>query len=314
MSVIVTGASGSLGASLLPYLLLSGHQVHAVTRSPLPNPPQHECFSEICSDWLFPTSDLLSSLDKCHTIVHAASLAHSRPLYGRDLPLRAYFESGPLLTQHIINLAITHNVKHIVYISSLGVLGNSTSIHPFTRTSNPSPFNNYTLSKFVCEQALVTASQLSSVNVTIIRPSLIYGPYVKGSLLSLIKFLKLGLPIVNPSFDNQRSFCSMTNITQFIEYCISSPPPRDIYNISDLFPVATSFFIKHVTNSLDQNPYIVSLSPHHSTIISRIPLIGSLYNSLYSNLVLDHTDTFLSLGWSPSPFSTSDVHEMAITV
>ena len=80
----------------------------------------------------------------------------------------------------------------------------------------------------------------------ILRPPLIYGPYVKANFLNLMRIIKLGIPLPFSNLNNKRSYLYIKNLVNFIlealekdyfnnnSYYICDGNPASTKKISDL--------------------------------------------------------------------------------
>jgi uncharacterized protein YbjT (DUF2867 family) len=101
-TVLVTGGTGTLGRELVPRLRSAGFQVRAMSRHG----------GDVRAD-LATGAGLAEAVDGCDVIVHLATGV--RRLY------RAIHAVDVLGTRRLMHLAVTCNVRHVVYISIVGV-------------------------------------------------------------------------------------------------------------------------------------------------------------------------------------------------
>jgi nucleoside-diphosphate-sugar epimerase len=74
---------------------------------------------------------------------------------------------------------------------------------------------------------------------------MIHGPGNKGNLNLLYDLVNKSWPKVHPSFDNQRSFCSIENLLFVIKLIIEkNTVPSGIYNVSDDETLSTNDIIR----------------------------------------------------------------------
>ena len=112
----------------------------------------------------------------------------------------------------------------------------------------PNPSDPYAISKYEAELLLKDIASTSGMEVVIIRPPLIYGPGVKGNLLSLINLLSTSLPFPLGSFtENKRSFLSLENLLSFLCVCITHPDASDrTFLLSDQSDVSTTTLLNEL--------------------------------------------------------------------
>ena len=91
--------------------------------------------------------------------------------------------------------AVCANVKRFVYVSSIGVLGNSTIGCKFDNQSECNPKEPYSISKMEAEISLREISESSNMEVVIVRTPLVFGPNAPGNFHRLLRLVGMGLPL-----------------------------------------------------------------------------------------------------------------------
>ena len=85
-------------------------------------------------------------------------------------------------------LAGIHKIKKFIFISTAKVIADSSKIsHPLNEEFTCNPNDDYSKSKYEAEK-LIEISNQYEIQLIILRPPLIYGPGVKGTL-KLIKHI-----------------------------------------------------------------------------------------------------------------------------
>jgi UDP-glucose 4-epimerase len=77
-------------------------------------------------------------------------------------------------TDSIINSCVSHNVKRLVYTSSMSVYGYGLG-KAFTEEDTPAPIDPYGVSKYACELNIKSAGEQFGLDWCIIRPHNVYG-------------------------------------------------------------------------------------------------------------------------------------------
>ncbi|MDE2513190.1 MAG: NAD-dependent epimerase/dehydratase family protein, partial [Alphaproteobacteria bacterium] len=171
--VVILGAAGFIGRALAVHLAANGVAVRAVTRgaATFATPIEARAAGTLDrnSDW----HDLLSG---ARAVVHLASRAH---VPAGDA---AWFAAERDTAAAIASAAAAAGVQRTILLSSIKVLGETTTDRPFSATSSPAPQDIYGRVKLAIETAM---QQHGAPGLTIIRPPLVYGPGVKGNFRAL---------------------------------------------------------------------------------------------------------------------------------
>ncbi len=141
--VLVTGASGHLGANLVRRLLADGRDVRVLVRGGSNNEATAGLEVERTEGDLRNREDVGGAVAGCETIYHCAAKISTS--YGTRQQRREIFECNVLGTRNLLDAARTHGVQKVVVSGSLSAVGDdlddpkkpcdeSIPFYPFQRT------------------------------------------------------------------------------------------------------------------------------------------------------------------------------------
>lgn len=290
--ILITGASGFIGKELLKNENFRNSIVIGRSK-PLD-----------CDDFIYFDFNLDSNYSKLFKnidyVIHLAGLAHL-PNKNNNSNLSKFTLLNTKVTSKLAYHASKSNVKKFIYISSIKVLGESTEENAsFNNLSPYRPKDNYAISKVDAEKSLIKISKDSKMKYVIIRPPLVYGPKVKGNLLTLKKMIDRGFYLPFGSFKNKRSYVSVNNLIDLIHTCLmKSEANNKIFLISDGKDLMTSEFISAVSIALKNRSRVFSFPKILLKIIFYLVGKGHLYYKLDESLIIDHSYTVNTLNWIP---------------
>lgn len=248
MRVLVTGASGFIGPSLVTALLNNGHQVRAAARKAPPYPAAAEVVRH---------GDLADGIDwaplikDCDAVVHLAGIAH----VGLAIPEALYDKVNHQATRALVQAAEAANLKRFVFISSIRAQTGPTVDHALTELDEPHPTEPYGASKLAAERA-VAASQLPYV---VIRPVLVYGPEARGNFATLMRVAALPIPLPFGGFSNRRSLVSRDALIDAIQFVLHADVTRETFIAADRAPIAFSDIIAALRRGLERRPGLIAV-------------------------------------------------------
>lgn len=302
MNLLITGANGFLGSHLCSYFSSQeSYNVWAQTRKqPLQSKRSIKAI-------VFDLNDDLEHIDlsQVDVIVHCAGRAHVMNETAAS-PLDAYRQTNVLGTINLAQKAVKSGVKRFIYLSSIKVNGEQTTVQAFQPNDNVNIDDPYGLSKYEAEQALLELSKKTDLEVVIIRPVLIYGPNVKANFKSMVSLAAKKIPLPIGCLDNKRSMVSVFNLTDLIHICMTHPNAnREVFLASDQDDISVKQLFEKLAKW--QNNQLLMLPVPKSLIVFLASLAGkrAVASRLCSELLVDTTKNTQLLGWT-APYSVDE--------
>lgn len=299
--MLVTGASGFIGSALLPRLVADGRSdIRAVLRREgvarrLPAGVSAVVGGDIEYDF-----EWERFLTGCDVVVHAAARVHAM----RDTspnPLEAYRRINVAGTLRLAAQAANAGVRRFIYLSTVKVNGESTA--PGTRFrpgDPPAPVDPYGFSKYEAEQGLRALAAQTSMEVTIIRPVLVYGPGVGANFRTMMQWLSKGIPLPLGRIENRRSLVAVDNLVDLIATCVDHPSAgAQTFFAADGDDLSSSELLRRLGLALGRP---ARLLPVPVALVRRAAaLVGkqALAQRLCANLQVDISNASDLLGWRP---------------
>jgi len=201
---LITGATGFIGRKLAN--VVDG-EIRVLSRE------KHSDYDTIVCDLqsaVIPDD----ALDDIDTVFHLAGFAHDMRDASKIVDL--YYKVNVSATVQLANLAVKSGVKRFVFVSSVKAGGNP----PFGTCANEKDQKNtedvYGKTKREAELKLLEIGKESGMHVSIVRPSLVYGPNVKGNLQLMLSGVKAGWFPPLPETGNRRSMIHVDDLVRAI--------------------------------------------------------------------------------------------------
>jgi len=303
MKILVTGATGFIGSALIeyladiPYFSVVG-MVRSIKDIPI-NTSVEFRLGEIGS--INKTGINLSDID---VIIHTAGRAHIMNDNSAN-PIEEFRRVNTSGTLDLARFAADLRVKRFVFLSSIKVNGESTELGvPFSVNSMEDPRDAYGVSKYEAEIGLLEISRETGLEVTIIRPPLVYGPGVKGNFNTLIKVLSLRTPLPLASVrNNRRSMVGLDNLLSMIAICARHPKAANqTFLISDKTDLSTYSLLRLLGASIGKPAVLFKFPVVMLALIAKLFSIETKAQRIIGTLQVDISHTCSQLGWEP-PFS-----------
>ena len=296
-TVLVTGSTGFVGSRLVSTLATkTRYSVTAITRQSgsLENVGQVEIGA------IGPSTNWTKALRGQDVVIHVAAVAHVPS--SDDEVLARYQSVNVEGTRNLALQAVKAGVKRFIFLSSIGVNGN-TSSEPFRSTDNVNPQEPYAESKWHGEEALKDVCSAEGMEFVILRPPLVYGPNAPGNFGSLTRWVEKGLPLPLGAVHNNRSLVALDNLVDLIITCIHHPgAANETFLVSDGEDLSTTQLLQGVAAAMGKPsrliPVPASLLQFGATLLGRKAVAQRLLGSLQ----VDISHTQKCLNWTP-PFT-----------
>jgi UDP-glucose 4-epimerase len=174
MKILITGVAGLLGSRLSDYIIENHPEVHIVGIDDMSGGYRENVNSKV---ELWEMNLVNGNISECFErhqfdyVYHFAAYAAE----GLSPFIRTYnYQNNLVATSRIITECIKHNVKRLVFTSTLAVYGHQDG-NMFDEVQVPKPIDPYGVAKYGCEMDIQIAGEQHGLDWCIIRPHNVYG-------------------------------------------------------------------------------------------------------------------------------------------
>lgn len=171
MNVMVTGATGLIGISLVKALVAKGNNIHALCRNEEKAAAIRHPRVTVFIGTLNNKEVITRAMQGCDAVYHLA--AYARVWHRRRTH---FYEVNVEQTEALFTIAIDSGIKRVVFVSTAGLLGPSKDIvidESYDKTEGF--FTDYESSKYAAEE-IVRMKNSTQTAIVIVNPSRLYGP------------------------------------------------------------------------------------------------------------------------------------------
>jgi nucleoside-diphosphate-sugar epimerase len=273
--ILVTGAAGFIGRALCRILAARGHRIVAAVRDggTLAEGTELHALGEFGPD-----TDWAPALSGVGIVVHLAQRAHRQA---------GGFDREPATAAALAWAAAAVGARRMVYLSSIKAMGEATRPgRPFRADQAPQPQDPYGSGKLATERALAA---VPGIELTVIRPPLVYGPGVGANFHALMRLVARGWPLPFAAVDNRRSLIFIDNLTDLIALAAEHPEATgQVLLARDGTDISTPGLVRALAAGLGVPARLFPF-----------PGIGLLVPALVQSAEIDDTATRACLGWAP---------------
>ena len=254
--VFLTGGSGLLGSHIAERLLGEGHEVVALHR-----PGSDTSFLKGLGCTLLEgdlgdgPSQLAEQIAGCRWAVHCAARVYS----GKDWSVvRAVNVEG---TRNTLEAAARAGVRHAVHVSSVAVYGETSGsmdgAGPLEGTIRPD--NLYARSKRLAEEVATEIHESGRMQVTIVRPSAVYGERDRLFAPNLARLLQIPVVPLMGRGDNTVPVVYAGNVAAAVASALDGRGSGSAFNLAVDFPLTQRELLEGLARGLGRSPTFVCL-------------------------------------------------------
>jgi UDP-glucose 4-epimerase len=301
VKVLVTGASGFIGAPLTAALAQAGYEVRAAVRdrrrSRFPSGVEIALLPDLAGaiDW----PPLVAGMD---AVVHLAGIAHVGP----DIPDAIYDRVNHRATAALATAAAAASVRRFVFISSTRAQAGASASEPLTENAIPQPIDPYGRSKLAAEEAV----RHSSVPYTILRPTLVYGANPKGNVASLLRLTARPIPLPFGSFANRRSLIALDNLISAVRFALEDRrAENETFLVADPQAISLAELVALLRTAAGRRPWLLPAPPALLSAVLGLAGKRDMAERLGATLIAE-PKKLLAAGWQPVTDTTSAIRAM----
>jgi nucleoside-diphosphate-sugar epimerase len=290
--VLVTGANGFVGSALCQQLRLRNLPVVAAVRA-RPDALQVEVGDiDAATDWR-------AALQGCDTVMHLAARVHVMNDTSRD-PLQEYRSVNVEGSLNLARQAAALGVRRFVFVSSVKVNGEQSGALPFSAASTPEPSDPYGQTKLEAEIGLRALATQCGLELSIVRPPLVYGPGVGANFRKLLRLVDSGMPLPFACASGRRSLVALENLVDLLICCGQHPDAAGgTFMVSDGNDLTIAELCSEIALAMHKKARLVPVPIGLMRALARLVGKGAVADRLLGALQVDLAPTRSRLGWRP---------------
>lgn len=218
----VIGGSGFIGTALVRALRAQGYALRIIDTVRSTAFPDLHVLADVRD-----RDRLMAACAGCDVLYNLAA-EHRDDVEPRSL----YHEVNVVGAEHTCAVAEHHGIERIVFTSTVAVYG---LVDQEVDESAPlQPFNDYGRSKLEAERAFQRwATAAPERGLTIVRPTVVFGPGNRGNVHTLLAQIARGRKIVIGNGRNRKSMAYVENVADFLAHALSFGHGVHVYNYVD---------------------------------------------------------------------------------
>ena len=174
MKVLITGVAGLLGSRLADWIIENKPEVQVIGVDDLSGGYRENINPKVNFWEMNLTEHPIENIFESHKIDYVFHFA-AYAAEGLSPFIRCYnYDNNLKATARIVNECIKHDVKRLVFTSTLAVYGHGNG-GIFDETQQQSPIDPYGVAKYACEMDIKIAGEQHGLDWCIIRPHNVYG-------------------------------------------------------------------------------------------------------------------------------------------
>ncbi len=309
--VLVTGATGMVGRSLVNALLKKGYCVRALVRKKVGCEILPSRVEQVTGD-ITDAASVCSAVAGVCLVFHLAARLH---VNNPSSALKAeYYGVNVAGTLNLLEAACSAEVNRIVFFSTISVYGAGKSNRALDEGSKKEPDTLYARTKLKAEFLIdeFCAKRSDAPEVTILRLAAVYGSRVKGNYRLMIHAVQKGGFVYPGNGDNCRTLVHEEDVASAAILAAEHPLAKGrTYNVTDGTAHTVQAIVKAIAKALGKQPLEIHLPGSIMRIIVRflgtaffrglpgIQIIRYLIDKMNEHVVVNGEKIQQDLGFVP---------------
>ncbi len=308
MKVLVVGASGFVGTSLIAVLVKNGHRITGVSRRvplQLPKGVEHAIVD------IGPQTDWGRLLTGVESVVH---LADGFNAFEHIAAGGHHTEAGQrqAATINLARAAIGAGVKNFTYLSTLKAMAGSFADEVLSEGSPARPASLYGQLKLATEKEISRLAAGSSTRVVNLRFPIVFGARADGNFTRLLQLADSGFPLPFSGVGAKRSMISLASLTDAVATTIDNQSaPGGTCLVQD-GAMTVAQIIRVLRLGMDRPTRLFYLPEALMAALSFVPGARGIATRLLKPLEINDELFRRRFGWRPPREMTAELKRAAI--
>ncbi len=255
MQVFLTGGTGLVGSHVAERLVREGHAVRALVRRAAEATHLQSLGAELVVGDVTDASTLAGVMGGCVGLVHSAAAVTV------NAPWEVYQRVNVDGTANVLGAAARQGVRRAVHVSTVAVYGGA-EVARRERVDESTPTDShlgpevfYGRSKRGAEEAARRVEREGPLEVTMVRPDVIYGERDRAALPRLVRYASLPVVLLVGDGRSELPLVYAGNVAQGIVRALTSPRAAGrVYNLANDFPIQQREFFELLAHHLGRRP------------------------------------------------------------
>jgi nucleoside-diphosphate-sugar epimerase len=218
----VIGGSGFIGSALVRALRHARPAVRVIDSAPSRAYPDAWIEADV------------RDRDALHQACRGCDVLYNLAAEHRDdvRPLELYRQVNVGGAQHTCDIAEQLGIERLIFTSTVAVYGMQEG--EADETAATRPFNEYGRTKLEAEQVFrAWAERGAGRSLTIVRPTVVFGPDNRGNVYTLLEQIARGRAVVVGDGRNRKSMAYVGNVAGVLVHALTFGPGVHVFNYAD---------------------------------------------------------------------------------
>ena len=294
--VLITGASGFFGRTVVSRLAAAGHTLTLASRRPATVPAATGPHRHVHVGDLSGSTDWRDALEGCTTVVHLAA-----QVPGAGVSEDRFRIVNDEATASLTRQAAASGVQRFIFMSSIFAITGNASDATVSDDTVPSPASAYGRSKLAAEAHVRSFAESGDRIGISLRPVMGYGADASGNWRLLQKLAASPLPLPFAAVSNRRSLIGVDNLADAVAAVIAKrdDAPTGAFAVADTDPVSLADMLRLLRKGMARPAHLVPVPPALLSGLLQAAGQAKIAKSLLGDLAVDSSRFRETFSWSP---------------